>query len=88
MEQNPRTPPHRTAAQQLRSTVTTHSQQTISSLEAELEAMKTAKEALKRSVEGTSGELKESQLRVRELEAECQRLREEVCEVVELNPPS
>ena len=69
----------RTAAQRLRSSVSTHSQQTIGSLEAELEAVKCAKEDLKRSVEGTAGELKEAKIRVTELEAECQRFREEVC---------
>ena len=46
---------------------------------AELAAMRQAKEQLKRRVEGTTGELAQSKLRVRELEAECARLREEVC---------
>ena len=73
-------PRRRNAAQQLRSTVSTQSHRTIGSSEAELGAMKAAKEALKRSVEGATGELKEAKVRVGELEAECQRLREEVCQ--------
>ena len=51
---------------------------------AELAAMRQAKEQLKRRVEGTTGELAQSKLRVRELEAECARLREEVCHSVRM----
>ena len=46
--------------------------------------MRQAKEQLKRRVEGTTGELAQSKLRVRELEAECARLREEVCHSVRM----
>ena len=73
--------PHLSSAQQLRSAVATQQLHTIGRLEAELEAMKTAKEQLKRSVEGTAGELKEAKVRISALETECQRLREEVCRV-------